>query len=148
MASRALFQSTTHPIGIDQIALNLHGLNLSGGFKTNILNKSGFISSLPQNSYFPSPLTAPNVTNLVTVKLTNVEDYLTWKTQFTTSLISHNLLGFVDGSCPPPPIYIDNATHNPNYVSWIRIDQSICSWLFATLSREVLGEVQELAHNF
>ncbi|XP_055823706.1 uncharacterized protein LOC129892172 isoform X2 [Solanum dulcamara] len=78
--------------------------------------------------------------NLVTIKLQSVEDYLTWRTQFTSLLISHDLLGFVDGSFSPPSQFIcdssGNQQPNPNYRSWMRVDQSVRSWIFATLSRE------------
>ncbi|KAF3671634.1 hypothetical protein FXO37_07936 [Capsicum annuum] len=93
-------------------------------------------------------LATPNVTNLVTIKLSSAEDYLTWCTQFTSLLISHELMGFVDGSIPPPsPLLSDvsrNPQPNPLYRSWIKIDQSVRSWLFATLSRDVLLDVHLL----
>lgn len=63
-------------------------------------------------------LAAPNIMNLVTIKLQSVEDYLTWRTQFTSLLISHDLLGFVDGSFSPPSQFIcdssGNQQPNPN----------------------------------
>ena len=90
-------------------------------------------------------LAAPNVTNLVTIKLASVEDYLTWCTQFQSLLLSHKLFGFVDGSIFPPNPFIYDASRtqqsNPLYRSWIKVDQSVRSWLFATLSREVLMDV-------
>jgi len=90
-------------------------------------------------------LATPNVTNLVTIKLGSVEDYLTWRTQFTSLLLSHELMGFVDGSIPHPSPLLGDASgnHQPNplYRSWIKIDQSVRSWLFATLSRDVLLDV-------
>ncbi|KAG5627801.1 hypothetical protein H5410_013019 [Solanum commersonii] len=93
-------------------------------------------------------LATPNVTNLVTIKLGSVEDYLTWRTQFTSLLLSHELMGFVDGSIPHPSPLLGDAfgNHQPNplYRSWIRIDQSVSSWLFATLSRNVLLDVHLL----
>ncbi|TMX04294.1 hypothetical protein EJD97_010201, partial [Solanum chilense] len=38
-------------------------------------------------------LATPNVTNLVTIKLGFVEEYLTWRTHFTSLLLSHELMG-------------------------------------------------------
>ncbi|KAH0655006.1 hypothetical protein KY285_029888 [Solanum tuberosum] len=93
-------------------------------------------------------LAAPNIMNLVTIKLQSVEDYLTWRTQFTSLLISYDLLGFVDGSFKPPSPFICDSSRNqqpnPNYRSWMRVDQSVRSWIFATLSREVLVDVHLL----
>ncbi|OIT36307.1 hypothetical protein A4A49_54867 [Nicotiana attenuata] len=62
-------------------------------------------STTASNFHSVVALATPNFTNLITIKLQSVEDYLTWHTQFTSFLISHDLLGFVDGSIPaaPPP---------------------------------------------
>lgn len=64
------------------MAAQLHGLNLSGGSSTNVIGPNGAISmfssqSPHQSPYYPSSLAAPNVTDLVMVKLSAVEDYLT-----------------------------------------------------------------------
>nr|XP_016501947.1 PREDICTED: uncharacterized protein LOC107820220 [Nicotiana tabacum]XP_016501948.1 PREDICTED: uncharacterized protein LOC107820220 [Nicotiana tabacum]XP_016501949.1 PREDICTED: uncharacterized protein LOC107820220 [Nicotiana tabacum]XP_016501950.1 PREDICTED: uncharacterized protein LOC107820220 [Nicotiana tabacum]XP_016501951.1 PREDICTED: uncharacterized protein LOC107820220 [Nicotiana tabacum] len=97
---------------------------------------------------FVAALAAPNVTNLVTIKLASVEDYLTWRTQFQSPLLSRELLGFVDGSIPLPHLFIcdGSGTQQPNplYRSWVKVDQNVRSWLFATLSREVLMDVHLL----
>ncbi|CAH9136427.1 unnamed protein product [Cuscuta epithymum] len=85
----------------------------------------------------------PNVTNIVTTRLATVEDYLSWRTQFESFLVSHGLIGILDGSLSAPPALIRGAT-NPDYTYWLRIDQTVRSWLFATLSRDILIEVRDL----
>jgi len=104
--------------------------------------------TIPSHFHSVAALAVPNITNLVTIKLNSVEDYLTWRTQFTSLLISHELLGFVDGSTPQPTQFLCNVSGNqqvtPLYRSWVRVDQSVRSWLFATLSREVLVDVHLL----
>ncbi|CAH9053256.1 unnamed protein product [Cuscuta epithymum] len=85
----------------------------------------------------------PNVTNIVTTRLDKVEDYLPWRTQFESFLVSHGLLGIIDGSILAPPQTIFDAP-NPEYHSWLKIDQTVRSWLFATLSRNILLEVHTL----
>ncbi|KAH0725318.1 hypothetical protein KY284_001183 [Solanum tuberosum] len=67
--------------------------------------------TLPNFNYVAA-LATPNVTNLVTIKLGSVEDYLTWRTQFTSLLLSHKLMGFVDGSIPHPSPLLGNASGN------------------------------------
>jgi len=103
---------------------------------------------IPSIFHSAAALTAPNVTNLVTIKLNSVEDYLTWRTQFTSLLLSHELVGFVDGSISTPPQFVCDASGNQqvnhHYRTWLRVDQSVRSWLFATLSREVLVDVHLL----
>ncbi|CAH9080689.1 unnamed protein product [Cuscuta europaea] len=94
---------------------------------------------------------ATNVTNIVTTKLLAVEDYTTWRTQFESFLVSQALLGMVDGSIQVPPAYSIDALNrqipNPEFSTWLRIDQTIHSWLFATLSRDVLIDVRDLKHS-
>ncbi|KAK2978126.1 hypothetical protein RJ640_028680 [Escallonia rubra] len=54
-----------------------------------------------------------------------------WRTQLYSGLIGHNLLGFIDGSNPPPPQSIPESANftaeipNPEYASWHRQDQLI-----------------------
>ncbi|CAH9108873.1 unnamed protein product [Cuscuta epithymum] len=104
-------------------------------------------SSLPGFNTSYSPLSSlasqlacstPNVSNIVTTRLSSVEDYLPWRTQFESFLVSHSLLGVLDGSIPvPSPTTLD-------YTYWLKIDQTVHSWIFATLARDVLMEVYDL----
>ena len=97
-------------------------------------------------------LAAHNITNLVTVRLSSSEDYLTWHTQFSAVLISHGLLGVVDGDYPPPSTTVTTSagvtTVNLNFQDWVRIDQSVRSWIFANLSPGVLIDVWDCATSF
>ncbi|CAH9089541.1 unnamed protein product [Cuscuta europaea] len=58
----------------------------------------------------------------------------------------------VDGSIQVPPAYsidaLNRQTPNPEFSTWLRIDQTIRSWLFATLSRDVLIDVRDLKHSY
>ncbi|CAH9089755.1 unnamed protein product [Cuscuta europaea] len=57
----------------------------------------------------------------------------------------------LDGSIPVPPLYtLDFNNHqivNTDYYHWLRVDQTIRSWLFTTLSREVLTDVHDIKHS-
>ncbi|CAH9068763.1 unnamed protein product [Cuscuta epithymum] len=108
-----LFQQTATP-----------GLHLS----------STLLSSLASHMAFSTP----NVNNIVTTRLSAVEDYLPWRTQFESFLVSHSLLGILDGSIPAP------LTTDHDYPYWLKIDQTIRSWLFATLARDILMEDYDL----
>ncbi|CAH9125443.1 unnamed protein product [Cuscuta epithymum] len=111
-----------------------------------------------EQSIFGSPMAAlaqsvahiTTISQIVTIKLKAVEDYLTWRTQFESFLVSQGLLGIVDGSIEVPPMYtIDFANRqvpNPDYYYWLRVDQTIRCWLFATLTRDVLVDVHDLKH--
>lgn len=81
----------------------------------------------------------------------NDTNYLLWKTQFESLLSSQKLIGFVNGGVtlpePTRTVVINNVetqAPNPQYESWFCIDQLIRSWLFGTLSEEVLGYVYTL----
>lgn len=97
---------------------------------------------------FPSNI---HVASSVTIKLSDT-NYLLWKTQFESLLRSQKLLGFVNGQIPAPEATrvttVNNVavtSPNPTYEAWICTDELIKSWLFGTLSEEVLGLVHALS---
>ncbi|KAG9444821.1 hypothetical protein H6P81_016161 [Aristolochia fimbriata] len=51
-------------------------------------------------------------------------------------------MGFVDGSIQPPPQFstADSSTVTPEYIQWYALDQTIQSWIVATLSNAVIGQ--------
>lgn len=96
---------------------------------------------------FPSKV---HVVSCVTLKLTD-SNYLLWKTQFESLLSSQMLLGFINGAVTAPPTtrvvtqdVVAVEEPNPLYESWFCTDQLVRSWLFGTLSEEVLGSVHSL----
>lgn len=97
---------------------------------------------------FPSNI---HVASSVTIKL-NDTNYLLWKTQMESLLRCQKLLGFVTGQIAPPEQLINNTvgdvvteTANPAFEAWICTDQLVMSWIFGTLTEEVLGTVHCLA---
>ncbi|CAH9070102.1 unnamed protein product [Cuscuta epithymum] len=91
------------------------------------------------------------INQIVTTKLLKVEDYLPWRTQFESFLVANGVLGILDGSLPAPPLNTYDLYQapimNPEYYHWLKLDQTIRAWLFATLSREVLMEVHTLKNS-
>ncbi|KAL9258963.1 Retrovirus-related Pol polyprotein from transposon RE1-like protein [Drosera capensis] len=59
-------------------------------------------------------------------------------------LLSYGFIGFVDGSIVSPPMHLLQASFapvlNPDYFQWQWIDHMVRSWIFATLSRDILVE--------
>lgn len=102
----------------------------------------------PLNPYpFPSNV---HILSSVTLKL-NYSNYLLWKTQIESLLSSQKLLGFVNGSVTAPPSTrtVVRGTEkveekNPQFEFWFCSDQLVRSWIFGTLSEEVLGSVHNL----
>lgn len=91
-----------------------------------------------------------HVVSCVTLKLTG-SNYLLWKTQFESLVSSQKLLGFINGSTTPPPATRTEVTDNvatevpnPDYEAWFCSDQLVRSWLFGTLSEEVLDSVHNI----
>lgn len=102
----------------------------------------------PLNPYpFPSNV---HILSSVTLKL-NENNYLLWKTQFESLLSSQKLLGFINGAVTVPAATVsvvrDEVTveeANPQFDAWFCSDQLVRSWMFGTLSEEVLGTVHTI----
>ncbi|CAH9072834.1 unnamed protein product [Cuscuta epithymum] len=113
------------------------------------VDQPGFGSPMSALAQSVSHITT--VSQIVTIKLKAVEDYLTWRTQFESFLVSQGLFGIVDGSIQVPPMYnVDfqnRQVPNTEYYYWLRVDQTIRCWLFATLTRDVLVDVHDLKHS-
>ncbi|KAK2981326.1 hypothetical protein RJ640_020196 [Escallonia rubra] len=119
------------------------------GYPTPITPSHSTSSHPPAAPSLPSMpmLVAPNITHLVSLKL-DANNYILWKSQFLPVLISHDLLDYIDGIFPCPPQYVSDsdgqAIVNPTYTAWARTDQSLLSWINATLTKDILQEVHEL----
>ena len=91
-----------------------------------------------------------NIKNFVTIVLTTVEIFLSCRTQFVAFLVTQQLNSFFDGNLDTLSLYIldfNGVQHpNPSYSIWLSLDQLIRSWLFATISPELLTEVHDLIH--
>lgn len=97
---------------------------------------------------FPSDI---HVTSSVTLKLSDT-NYLLWKTQIEALLRSQKLLGFPTGLTPAPAATVVNIVNdapveapNPAHEAWTCTDELVKSWIFGTLTEEVLGLVHALA---
>ncbi|CAH9112677.1 unnamed protein product [Cuscuta europaea] len=149
------------PIPVQQVPLEPPPFSVPSFAGPTFVGSPG-ISSVrtPAGGHTNSPLAelaqtishvATNVTNIVTTKLLAVEHYTTWRAQFESFLVSQGLLDMVDGSIQVPTPYsidvINRQFPNPEFSTWLRIDQTIRSWLFATLSRDVLIDVRDLKHS-
>uniref|UniRef100_A0A5B7A6J5 PGG domain-containing protein n=1 Tax=Davidia involucrata TaxID=16924 RepID=A0A5B7A6J5_DAVIN len=99
-------------------------------------------SSFAQYPY-PSML---NVGNFVSIKLSEANNYLLWKTQMLGLIESQDMLGFIDGMNPAPAetITVPHDTReieNQNYLSWRRSDRLLKGWIIGSLSEHILGIV-------
>ncbi|RWR76373.1 putative polyprotein [Cinnamomum micranthum f. kanehirae] len=106
---------------------------------------ANIMASSHSNGSAPSFIIS-NISNLVSIKLDR-HNYLLWRSQFEPLLLSHDLMGFVDGSNLCPEKFArDNekkltSTIAPAFLEWHRQDQNLLSWIRATLSEHVLSQV-------
>ena len=98
---------------------------------------------------FPHILPNPNDPNqpFLTLSISNViklhsKNYLDWKLQIKAILNGHDLMGYIDGSCPQPAAMIlENNTEksNPAFTAWFRQYQLIFGALVGTLSPNLIS---------
>ncbi|XP_019085488.1 PREDICTED: uncharacterized protein LOC104715244 [Camelina sativa] len=96
----------------------------------------------------PSPITVESSAQQVTFPPLQQNDKSTKQRRVTTK----KLLGFVNGQIPAPAATrvttvndVQVTSPNPAYEAWICTDELIKSWLFGTLSEEVLGLVHAMS---
>ncbi|KAG9441691.1 hypothetical protein H6P81_017545 [Aristolochia fimbriata] len=91
-------------------------------------------------------VTVNNITHHVSIKLDrdklDRDNYLLWRQQFLPIFNSQSLMGFIDNSIKPPPKYstTDSTTITSEYTQWYALDQTIQSWIVATLSNAAIGQ--------
>uniref|UniRef100_A0ACD5UQ02 Uncharacterized protein n=1 Tax=Avena sativa TaxID=4498 RepID=A0ACD5UQ02_AVESA len=107
-----------------------------------------FVGSSSTSSSQTGPF---NFAPLITTKL-GPNNYLYWRAQVATILRSHLLTGFVDGSFPCPPEFVDNpkaaedtaaprTLHNPAFTAWQQQDAALLSSIIATSTESIQGMV-------
>ncbi|KAL3623607.1 hypothetical protein CASFOL_032423 [Castilleja foliolosa] len=98
----------------------------------------------------PNYLATINVFNFVSSALSgdkNSNNYFSWKQQILCLIGSHELLGFIDGTIPPPqrPSKIPSATADDgkdtnNNIVW-RTDRLVKGWILGALADPILQDV-------
>jgi gag-polypeptide of LTR copia-type len=80
----------------------------------------------------------------LSIKLTH-DNYLPWKFLILPHARGHNLLGYLDGSYPPPPSTLNltsgAALPNLEYIAWMRQDQLLLVWMLNSISEFVVSQV-------
>ncbi|KAK6151173.1 hypothetical protein DH2020_016105 [Rehmannia glutinosa] len=75
-------------------------------------------------------------------------NYNFWKAQVLSTVRAHGFEGFLFGTVSAPPKYSSPSTSdgsdlclNPDYVSWMRKDQYLLSWMLSSIRESMLGHV-------
>ncbi|KAF3795138.1 hypothetical protein EJ110_NYTH05719 [Nymphaea thermarum] len=137
--------------------------------KSYMVSELGSTSSSAMDQRNSSLLSSSFLSQLISQKL-NHSNYLTWKRQIVPFIKSHRLYGHIDGTTPAPPKCIDREVkrtvvadqadgtsvgteirfeyetlteNNPEYEVWLAHDQSLAAYITFTLSKEVLGGVDD-----
>ncbi|XP_039069807.1 uncharacterized protein LOC120216453 [Hibiscus syriacus] len=100
--------------------------------------------SSPNSS--PTILPFNTMIHMVTIKLSSSK-YLLWKSQLLPLLESQGLLGHVDGTLMPPPLFDPPTSQTPNnkYMAWKATDQRVLSLLLSSLTEEAMAEAVGLS---
>ncbi|KAM6568773.1 hypothetical protein CsatB_016758 [Cannabis sativa] len=83
-------------------------------------------------------------------------NFTLWKTMVSTIIRGHRLDGFVNGTrpCPPEFIQTENAaegdqgtevTLNPEYEHWVVSDQLLMGWIYSSMTETIATEVMGCA---
>ena len=84
-----------------------------------------------------------NISAQAPLKLTST-NYMSWRIQFQTLFTGYDLLGFIDGTKPCPPVTVAaDAVTTPNSARhlWIRQDQLILNAIIGSLSPTIISFV-------
>ena len=92
------------------------------------------------------PMVIPSTLAPINIKL-NRSNYLFWKTQILPAARAYDLEAFLLGTkSKPNEVIVDSSNptvsiNNLEYVSWMRIDQFVMSWLLSSVSEQMLSHV-------
>ena len=92
------------------------------------------------------PMAIPSTLPSISIKLDR-SNYMFWKSQILPAARAHDLEVFLLSPKPKPDEFIVDSTNsnvlltNPDYRSWIRLDQFVMSWLLSSISKQMLGHV-------
>lgn len=94
-------------------------------------SNSSFIVDISEEYPHPSHVHAPDY---VTVKLSGKDRYNAWKTQILCLLVSHDMLGFINGKFVRPT---GNSKRKVGDLkAWTRSDALVKSWILGSVSQQ------------
>ncbi|RVW62840.1 Retrovirus-related Pol polyprotein from transposon RE2 [Vitis vinifera] len=68
-------------------------------------------------------------------------NYILWKTQMENVVYANGFEEYIDGTKPCPPQELHTGELNPDFVQWRSFDRMVLSWLYSTLTPDIMGQI-------
>lgn len=88
----------------------------------------------------------PSLNQPFSVKL-DTTNHLLWQTQMLNIIIANGIEGYIDGSTPCPPQFLDaqGLQLNPEFTQWRRLNRLVMSWIYSSLTEGMMGRIVGLS---
>ena len=94
---------------------------------------------LPSSST-SSPVSLQSLNHALPIKLDR-NNYILWKTQMENVVYANGFEEYIDDTKPCPPQELHTGKLNPAFVQWRRFDRMVLSWLYSTLTPDIMGQI-------
>ena len=92
------------------------------------------------------PMVIPSTLAPLSIRLDRL-NHAFWRSQILPTVRAHDLEGFLLGTRLKPTEFLSYSTtchdpiRNPDYLTWMRLDQFLMSWLLSSINEQMLGHV-------
>ena len=69
------------------------------------------------------------------------DNHILWHTQMENVIYANGFEDHIEGLRPCPPKTISTGEVNPDFLVWRRYDRMILSWIYSSLTPEVMGQI-------
>ncbi|RVX17039.1 Retrovirus-related Pol polyprotein from transposon RE1 [Vitis vinifera] len=104
------------------------------------MSSSTHSSDLHLPSSSTSSLVSLSLNHALPIKLDR-NNYILWKTQMENVVYANGFEEYIDGTKPCPPQELHTGELNPDFVQWRRFDRMVLSWLYSTLTPDIMGQI-------
>ena len=68
-------------------------------------------------------------------------NYILWRTQMENVVFANGFEDHIEGLKICPPQKTSSGETNPDFVMWRRFDRMILSWIYSSLTPEIMGQI-------
>ena len=69
------------------------------------------------------------------------DNYIIWHIQMENVIYANGFEDHIEGLRPCPPKIISTGEVNPDFLVWRRYDRMILSWIYSSLTPDVMGQI-------